>query len=153
MEKNYLYMCSPHTGVKCKPDIYHKAGLTTTFGNRKGVTQKPNGMVILTGQNVNGMYLSEATNDLPNTTFAMTSLSQPTSLEQWHRHLAHCSLLTIQDMANNNLVDGLNISDKMIHGKCENCILGRQTCCPFDGETEKDLAPLELVAFDLWGPS
>ena len=38
-------------------------------------------------------------------------------------------------------------------GKCEDCILGRQTRCPFNGATEKDLLPLELVSFGLWGPS
>ena len=31
--------------------------------------------------------------------------------------------------------------------------MGRQTQCPFDGETDKDLDPLELVSFNLWGPS
>jgi hypothetical protein len=31
--------------------------------------------------------------------------------------------------------------------------MGRQTHCPFNGETEKNLAPLDLVSFDLWGPS
>src|ERR1700678_653326 len=56
-------------------------------------------------------------------------------------------------MARNNLVDGLIISDTTINGKCEDCILGRQTCRPFDGETEKGLGPLDLVSFDLWGPS
>ena len=38
-------------------------------------------------------------------------------------------------------------------GKCKNCILGCQMCCPFDGETKEDPAPLDLVAFNLWGPS
>ena len=56
-------------------------------------------------------------------------------------------------MANSNLVDGLTISEMTVNGKCEDCIVGRQTRCPFDGTTEKDLAPLDLVAFDLWGPS
>ena len=31
--------------------------------------------------------------------------------------------------------------------------MGRQTRQPFDRETEKDLKPLDLVTFDLWGPS
>ena len=31
--------------------------------------------------------------------------------------------------------------------------MGRQARHPFDGETEKDLEPLDLVSFDLWGPS
>lgn len=56
-------------------------------------------------------------------------------------------------MADNNLVDGLSISESAMSGKCEDCIMGRQTRRPFDGETEKSLDPLELVSFDLWGPS
>jgi hypothetical protein len=34
----------------------------------------------------------------------MTSLSQPATLEQWHRRLAHCSPLTITEMSKENLV-------------------------------------------------
>ena len=56
-------------------------------------------------------------------------------------------------MANKNLVDGINILTGELRGKCEDCILGHQTCCPFDGKTDKVLKPLELVSFDLWGPS
>jgi transposase InsO family protein len=56
-------------------------------------------------------------------------------------------------MASKHLVDGLNISQLTLNGKCEDCILGRQTRRPFDRETEKNVAPLDLVAFDLWGPS
>jgi hypothetical protein len=124
-----------------------KAGLTTTFGDGKGVVWKANGTLVLTGQNVNGMYLIEA---LENTPLAMvSSISQPKSLEQWHRRLAHCSPLTIREMANGNLVDGLRISEATMSGKCEDCILGRQTRRPFDGTTEKELAPLSFVAFDL----
>ena len=79
-----------------------KAGLTTIFANGKGVIQNPS--------------------------FAMTSLSQPTSLEQWHQRLVHCSPLTIQEMSNKGLVDELIISDKVVNGKCEDRILGCQTC-------------------------
>jgi len=42
---------------------------------------------------------------------------------------------------------------KDLRGKCEDCILGHQTRRPFDDETMKKLDPLELVSFDLWGPS
>ena len=133
---------------------FDKAGFTTTFGNGKGVVRKTDGTVILVGRHINGMYLLETLDNIPDTPFAMaSSLSQPTSLEQWHRRFAHCSPLTIQDMAGRNLVDGLTISERTVTGKCEDCILGRQTRRPFDGITETNLAPLELVAFDLWGPS
>lgn len=56
-------------------------------------------------------------------------------------------------MANHNLVDGLGISGIEMWGKCEDCILGRQTQQPFDNEMDKAVDPLELVSFDLWGPS
>ena len=56
-----------------------------------------------------------------------SSLSLPTTIEQWHRRLTHCSPLTIKDMADKNMVDGLDISKGEVRGKCEDCVLGRQT--------------------------
>ena len=90
---------------------------------------------------------------LLNTPLAMASLSQPVSLAQWHCWFTHCSPLTITEMSKGNLVNSLNISESELHGKCEDCIIGCQTRRPFDGKTEKALDPLELVSFDLWGPS
>jgi GAG-pre-integrase domain len=133
----------------------NKAGLTITFGQGRGVVKKNDGKTILAGSGVNGMYLLETVENRDNGPKAMasTSLSQPTTIEQWHRRLTHCSPLTIKDMADKNLVDDLNILEANIRGKCEDCKLGRQTRRPFDGKTDKDLQPLELVSFDLWGPS
>ena len=55
-------------------------------------------------------------------------------------------------MASERLVDGLSITERGLKGRCEDCILGRQTRRPFDDMTDKSLDPLELVSFDLWGP-
>ena len=129
------------------------AGLTITFQGGKRVVKEEDGTVVLTGRNINGMYLLETLDNSLDVPLAMSSLSQLTSLKQWHQRLAHCSPLTIKEMATNNLVSSLNISEMTVDRKCENCILGHQTHCPFDGETKKDLALLELVAFDLWRPS
>ena len=130
-----------------------KAGLATTFADSQGITRKADGSVVLAGKMVNGMYLLEPLDEDPPKTLALSSLSQPVSLKQWHRRLTHCSPTTIKDMADKNLVDGLVISDANLNGKCEDCIMGRQTRRPFDKETEKVLDPLELVSFDLWGAS
>jgi len=103
-----------------------------------------------------GMYVVDELNDsprVPNAHLTRTSLSQSVSLEQWHHQLTHCSPLTIKEMSKGNMVDGLNISDTDLRGKCEDCIIGRQVHRPFDGTTEANLDPLELVSFDLWGPS
>ena len=61
------------------------AGLTVTFGQGKGEARKPDGTVVLAGKNMNGMYLLDPVDSLPNTTLAMKSQSQSISLEQWHR--------------------------------------------------------------------
>src|ERR1700678_2480146 len=101
-----------------------KAGITVTFEKGQGIARKPDGSVVLAGKNIS---LAMSSN----------SLSQRVPLEQWHRCLAHCSPLTIKDMAKHNLVDGLTISEDSLNGKCEDCVMGRQTCRPFDGETDK----------------
>src|SRR6202522_4877492 len=153
-ECKVTYTCALHTpslnANLISISAFDKAGLTTTFSNGQGTIRKADGTIVLAGRNVNSMYILETLDDIP---IAMSSLSQPTSLEQWHCRLTHCSPLTIQEMARHNLVDGLIISDTTINGKCEDCIVGCQTHRPFDGETEKDLGPLNLVVFDLWGPS
>jgi len=105
---------------------------------------------------VKGIYVADELDNLPKIPNAHLSgalLSQPASLEQWHRRLTHCSPLTIKQMSTGNLVDGLNISDTDLHGKCEDCVIGQQVRRPFNGFTKKGLDPLELVSFDLWEPS
>jgi len=52
-----------------------------------------------------------------------------------------------------DLVDGLTIVGKDLREKCEDCILGRQTRRPFNEQSDTSVDPLELVSFDLWGPS
>ena len=160
-EKDITYTRALHTPTLnanlVSVSALDKAGLMTTFGQGKGVARKTDGTVVLAGKGISGMYLLETVENGPSTQhplpLAMASLSKPVTMEQWHRRLAHCSPLTIKDMASKKLVDGLDISGGDPSGKCEDCILGRQTRRPFDGETSKDLLPLDLVSFDLWGPS
>ena len=160
-EKTVTYTRALHTPTLnanlISVSAFDKAGLTITFGGGKGVIRKADGTVVLTSQLEKGMYTVDPLADISLKTTAapaaVASLSQPATLEQWHRRLAHCSPMTIQGMADSNLVDGLNISERDLHGKCEDCILGRQTRRPFDDKTDSVLEVLELVSFDLWGPS
>ena len=54
-------------------------------------------------------------------------------------------------MADKNLVDGLRVSDMIVNGKCEDCILGHQTRRPFDGMTKKDMDPLDPACLTFGG--
>jgi len=159
-EKRLTYTRAIHTPTLnanlISVSAFDKAGLLVTFGGGRAIVKKRDGGVVLTARLVRGMYIVEElsnSQEPPNAYLGIASLSTPTSLEQWHRRLTHCSPLTITEMSKDKLVDGLNISDKDLRGKCEDCITGRQTRRPYDGTTEKDLKPLELVSFDLWGPS
>ena len=160
-EKKITYTHAIHTPTLnanlVSVSSFDKARLTVTFGGGHGVVRKNDGTAVLTARLVKGMYVIDELNGdlpgIPNVLLAMTSLSKPVSLEQWHRRLAHCSPLTIAEMSKEKLVDGLIISGNDLRGKCEDCIIGRQTHRPYDGMTEKNLDPLELVSFDLWGPS
>src|SRR5258707_6261754 len=65
---------------------FDKAGLTTTFGNGRGVIRKKDGTIVLDGRGEKGMYIVEAYDDehtVLNIPLAMGSLSRSTSLEQW----------------------------------------------------------------------
>ena len=155
-EKQITYTRAIHTPTLnanlISVSAFDRAGMTITFGDGRGVVRKKDGTVVLTSRCENGMYIVDDI-DNHNVPMAMISLLQPVSLEQWHRRFAHCSPYTIAEMTKENLVDGLKVLGSELRGKCEDCILGRQTRRPFDGITEKAMDPLELVSFDLWGPS
>jgi len=159
-EKKLTYTRAIHTPTLnanlISVSAFDRTRLTVTFRGGCGVVQKKDGGVILTARLVKGMYVVDELENIPGAPSAhlgMVSLSKSIPLEQWHRHLMHCSPVTIAEMSKENLLDGLNISGNDLCGKCKDCIIGHQTCWPFDGNTEKDLDPLELVSFDLWGPS
>jgi hypothetical protein len=60
---------------------FDRAGFTTTFTNGQGIIRKSDESPVLAGKHVNSMYLLETIDNIP---FTINSMSQPTSLEQWH---------------------------------------------------------------------
>ena len=94
-EKKLTYTHAIHTPTLnanlISVSAFDIAGLTITFGGGHGVVQKKDGAVVLT---VKGMYVVDELDDspeVPNAHLGRSSLSQSTSLEQWHRCLTHCS--------------------------------------------------------------
>ncbi len=92
-EKKLTYTRAIHTPTLnanlVSVSSFDKAGLTVTFGGGRGIVQKNDGTVVLTARLTKGMYVVDELNgDLPgvlSVPLAMTSLSKPVSLEQWHR--------------------------------------------------------------------
>lgn len=77
---------------------------------------------------------------------------KPADIHTWHHRLAHCDIKIILQMK--DLVDGLNITDTNMKGKCIDCIKGKSTAVPH----KRPIANIEdftegLICTDLWGPS
>jgi len=95
-EKTITYTRALHTPTLnanlISISAFDKAGLTTTFAGGQGTIRKRDGTVVLTERGEKGMYVVDAlekTNqNIPDNPLAMSSLSKPTSLEQWHRRSA-----------------------------------------------------------------
>ena len=69
------YTCALHTPTLNANLILisalDRAGLSTTFGNGRGVIRKADGTIVLIGKNVNGMYILETIDEPPHVPLAM----------------------------------------------------------------------------------
>ena len=85
--------------------------------------------------------------------FATHSLDKPTDINTWHQRLGHPSYNMVESMYRKGTVEGLNIMTLTQQPSlCEDCIMGKQTHCPFDGNTHPEMEVLECIHIDLWRP-
>jgi hypothetical protein len=92
-EKTITYTHALHTPMLnanlVSVSAFNQAGLTVTFGSGQGVIRKADGTVVLTSRGERGMYIVDALEqpsgmNEASLLIAMSSLSQQTTLEQWH---------------------------------------------------------------------
>ncbi|KAJ3833024.1 hypothetical protein F5878DRAFT_547289, partial [Lentinula raphanica] len=69
----------------------------------------------------------------------------------WHNRFGHADVNMIRLMAKRNLVDGLEVSDFSLCGKCEVCLYSKAKRLPFDDIVVPASEPLDRVSLDLWG--
>jgi hypothetical protein len=84
---------------------------------------------------------------------ASSSRSQPCSLSMWHMRFGHADINLIRIMAQRKIVDGLDVTDYTLCGKCEVCVYSKAKRMPFDDIVVPSSEPLDCVSLDLWGPS
>ena len=86
--------------------------------------------------------------------FASHSLNKPTDADTWHWRLGHPSYDIVEQMFQKEIIKGLSITTLTCQPDlCEDCIMGKQTPYPFDGNTHPMMEVLECVHIDLWRPS
>ena len=88
----------------------------------------------------------------PESTMALaTRDSKAASLMTWHRRLGHVAPSTILQLAKQNAVEGLKLSDSKIED-CESCILAKSKKSPFSATSSSVKRPLARVFIDLGFP-
>ncbi|GLB45566.1 putative reverse transcriptase (RNA-dependent DNA polymerase) [Lyophyllum shimeji] len=118
----------------------------------------------MVGKGTEGMYLLDfvstpalvpAPQQRPPTQVMIArSLNVPVDLDTWHRRFGHAGVTTIREVAKKGLVDGLHIKgDMKVKGLCEDCVYGKHTARPYDGEVTPESEANERAHFDLWGPA
>ena len=84
--------------------------------------------------------------------FATHSLSKPTDADTWHQRLGHPSYNIVKRMHKKGIVKELEITTLTCQpGLCKDCIMEKQTCHPFDGNSHSAKEVLEQVHLTFGG--
>lgn len=74
------------------------------------------------------------------------------TISEWHERLGHANVNQIRTAANNNSVEGLEITNKEFEG-CETCLMGKQARAPIPKEPHvKTTTIMERIHSDICGP-
>ena len=146
--------------VKHVPNLGYRILSVSTTAKRGGnvsfsatsvsIISSHDGSFIADGSMIGGLYrLNVSPNFSTNRNVALTAQT----LETWHQRLGHVSSQGIKHLANQGIVNGLELrSDSMID-KCSGCILGKshRSIIP-KTRTSRSTKHLELIHTDVLGP-
>jgi hypothetical protein len=130
-------------------------GYKVVFGGGRATFLNKDGVAFMESEELgNGaMYrLNWLPND-PNTALSARSLTKAADLATWHRRFGHISEGKILAAASKGLTLGMDITPGRADGRCEDCVLGKQSNRPFDLDVEVESEVLQRVYIDLFGPS
>lgn len=122
--------------------------LRVTYNNDR-VTIRKGKEIVLTGQRKDGLYLLEIEIVAPSSETVF--VARP--LDEWHRCLGHISNKVIKAMANDNIVEGLEITNRDA-SCCEDCAINKGHAVPHKiRSTERATKPGTSLHLDTVGPS
>ena len=122
---------------------------TTIIGSTCSIVSRKNGRTLLQAHKRDGLYRVKV--QAPARALAVETSNKP-SLQTLHRRLGHVNFKTIQKMINENLIEGIKLSNSEII-RCEDCVFGKAHRHPFEeSKSPPATKPLQLVHSDLMGP-
>ncbi|KAG5717498.1 Copia protein, partial [Termitomyces sp. T112] len=131
----------------------------------------PSGRTFMTREKKNRMYLLDLTpasslnpalkltsTETPSDTGATvtkvlvaTSLDKLVPLDIWHQRFGHASVQSIRKLNTKQMVSGLHIQgNSNAPGLCKDCIYGKHTTRPYNGNSEDVQTAGKKVYIDLW---
>lgn len=129
--KEVLFVPNLSVNLVSVGSVTEREGVQVLFVNHEVIFTK-NGLPIVKGnKNSNGLYRLDIA-PIHQEEFNALSVQQtllPLSL--WHQRLGHISKNTIELMAKNNVVAGLNLEPNSIMTICEGCMHGKLHRTPF----------------------
>ena len=103
------------------------------------------------------MYLLSALNNASvysTKVIAASSLHMPTNIDMWHHCFCHARVMSILNMLQKGLIDGLVVKSSMeTKGVCEDCMYRKHATCSYNTKVEPETHPNQCIHIDLWGPA
>lgn len=85
----------------------------------------------------------------------LTGYKDKPNAMDWHSRLGHLNVSYMKKLIRQNLVDGMELSEKdceEIEKNCDVCLKAKQTRFPFNEERKRAERPLQIIHTDLCGP-
>ncbi|TPX53196.1 DNA-directed DNA polymerase [Powellomyces hirtus] len=129
------------------------AGANIQFvGGRCGIRTRK-GALALSCDRQEGLYALGQPLDAAAQCHAVAASTTAATLETWHRRLGHLNCQSVQLMARNGLVLGVEAVGALETAPCSTCALGKATKLPFPKDRSSRASEvLELVHSDVCGP-
>lgn len=128
---------------------FSKRGFSTLFENDRCFVKRGNTTVV-SGTLHGTLYKLDTPSAYQTTPHAFTA----STLEVWHKRLAHVDPVTIVNMVDNNIVTGIDLKKQKSNNiECDGCTLGKGHRSPIPKKSKSRSSNiLELVHSDVNGP-
>lgn len=146
---NVLYVPKFHSNF-LSISKFLDAGHSVSFENKSGIVKNKNKQNILSAYKENGIFYTKLENR--KTIERINSVSDENEFKKWHSRFGHLNKKDLNKLANNNMVNGLNIKT-IEQFDCMTCAEGKISAKPFHSYSQINTKEtLELVHTDLCGP-
>jgi hypothetical protein len=127
-------------------------GYKVDFSAGRAIVRAPWGEIILEAKLVAGMYVV-VLEDVGVSANIARSRNVPVDRSTWHRCLGHIGKTGLDAIIRDDRLEGLTVEGAHDEGLCEDCLSGKQSRRPFDGEHEPETKAGQQTYIDLWGPA